>query len=339
MFKRYRFLFLLSFFLAIFSFSNIANSQLTGVDSFEFTITPENPKPSELVVATVDMYGADINLMEINWILNGNLVQKGKGLRVYSFNAGKVGEKTTIEIIGRSPEGINFSRKISFTPAEVNILYEAKSYVPPFYKGKTMFPYQGNLRLVAIPNIVDSSGKKISDNQLIFKWKEGSKVFNSDSGYGKNIFDYKSSTNLPKKAEITVEVYHPESGINTNTTVSVEPTESKVILYEEDPEYGLLLNKALNDSIEINKEEIVISAIPLFFSTTDKNTSSFLKYKWTLGNKSLDNSESSVVLRNSSGQSGQTILNLRLSNTIDYFQSANNSLNIKFNQINNFLRP
>jgi hypothetical protein len=337
MLRKINLLLFVSFFSVILVLPQTVNSQLTGVDSIDFTITPENPKPGELVVATLDMYGSDINLMDINWLLNGVTVQKGKGLRVYSFNAGKVGEKSTIEIIGQSPQGLTFSKKISFTPAEVNLLYEAKSYVPPFYKGKPSFPYQGSLRLVAIPNIINKSGNQVPKENLVYRWKEGSTVFNSASGYGRYIFDYKANTSLPKTSEITVEVFYPEESIVSSATIKAEPGGSKVIFYENDPEYGILLNKALNENIELSKEEIVISAIPLFFGTDSKNSFG-LKYKWVMGNTNIESEESSVVLRNTTGQSGQTILNLKLSNTIDYFQSANNSLGIRFNKINSFSR-
>ncbi len=323
-------------FFLLFFLTHTVNAQFTGLDGVELTITPDNPGPEEQVVATLNAYGVDINTLELSWILNGENVQSGKGLRIYSFKSGKLGSKNTLEVIGQK-NGQIFSKRIIFSPAKVDILYEANSYTPPFYKGKPRLPFQGSLKLVAIPNILDASGKKVPDSKIIFKWKDGNQYLNNLSGYGKNNIAYKSDNDLPKTIEITVEASYPDNGAFASKTVSIEPIESKVVFYEEDPEYGLLTNKALEGSFTFDKEEAVISAMPVFFGVNNKNLST-LKYKWVLSDKSIENSDSAIILRNTSGKNGQANLSLQLSNDLDYFQSANNSLKIIFIKLNTLSR-
>jgi hypothetical protein len=77
--------------------------------------------------------------------------------------------------------------------------------------------------------------------------------------------------------------------------------------------------------------------MPVFFGVDNKNLSP-LKYKWVLSDKSIENSDSAIILRNTSGKNGQASLSLQLSNNLDYFQSANNTLKINFIKLNTLSR-
>lgn len=323
----------------IFSYSFLPKTVIaqTTFDSIELTITPENPEPNTTAVASLNVYGLDINTIYTTWILNDKIVLSGQGERLFSFNTGSIGTKNTLEVIGKMANGKNFSKKIILSPAKVDILYEAESYTPPFYKGKAKFPFQGSLRIVALPSFVDPNGNKIPDNRLIFKWKNGNQILNNQSGYGKNILLYKSDESLPKPTEISIEVSYPEEGLIANKTMSIEPTSPETIFYEENPEYGILFNKALRETFIIEKEEVTVFAIPLFFGVKDKD-SALLNYKWILSDKSIEQGASSIVLGNRSGKTGQTQLSVQISNTKDYFQAADNNLNIIFKKINNLIK-
>jgi hypothetical protein len=256
---------------------------------------------------------------------------------MFSFNVGGVGSQSILEVVGKMSNGKTFSKKVTISPAKIDLLYEAESYVPPFYKGKAKLPFQGTLRIVALTSFFDSSGKKIPDNRLVFKWKDGNQTLNNQSGYGKNVLLYKSDDSLPKPIEITAEVSYPEGGLFASKKISVEPASPETVLYEESPEYGILSNKALFDTFVLSKEEVVISAVPLFFGVDSKN-SSVLNYKWTLSEKSIDQGESSIVLRNTSGKTGQSQISMQVSNTIDYFQAASQNLKVIFTKANNLSR-
>jgi len=325
--------------ILIFGFSFLPKTIIaqTTFDSIELTITPENPEPNTTVVASLNVYGMDINTIYTTWFLNDKVVLAGNGERLFSFNTGSVGTKNTLEVVGKMANGKTFSKKIALSPAKVDILYEAESYTPPFYKGKAKFPFQGSLRIVALPSFIDSNGKKVSNSRLIFKWKNGNQILNNQSGYGKNILLYKSDESLPKQTEITAEVSFPEESLIAVKKILIEPTSPETVFYEENPEYGILFNKALSETFTIEKEEATISAIPLFFGVTDKD-SSLLNYKWILADKSIEQGGSSIVLGNKSGKTGQTQLSVQISNTKDYFQAADNSLNIIFKKINNLIK-
>ena len=306
----------------------IATAQLPGVDLGNLTISPQNPGPNQLVTAKLNSNVTDLNRADITWSVNGQTVQNGKGMKVFTFTAGNLGTRTTLEVMMVSSEGYPWTQSITLSPAKVDLLVEALSYTPPFYRGKAYFPYQGQARVVAVPSFVDENGKQIPPERLVFKWKEGERNLVDSSGAGRNILIYKGSIPIRSKG-VSVEVTSLDQQYVAEKTINVTPTEPKIVLYEDDPEYGVLYNRALSNPLSLNKEQLAIAAAPYYFNTSAIGNIS-LKYEWNLNGTPVGNGENSLVLHNPGGGGGTASLSLQLSNTVDYFQFASASLNINF---------
>jgi hypothetical protein len=117
-------------------------------------IIPTYPRPNEMVFVNLALYTDDLNSADISWYQDGKNVLSGKGEVKYSFKAGSVGTETKIEIRIKLLSGASFSKTFTLNPASVDLVWEANSYVPPFYKGKALHPRQGSLKLVAMPEFV-----------------------------------------------------------------------------------------------------------------------------------------------------------------------------------------
>jgi hypothetical protein len=305
-------------------------AQLPGVDLANLTISPQNPGPNQTVTARLDSNATDINRADISWSVNGETKSSGKGLKTFTFQTGDLGAKTTLEVLMISAEGYPWTKSITLTPAKVALLIEAESYTPPFYRGKAYFPYQGRARVTAVPSFVDENGKQIPPEQLVFKWKQGTQNMIDSSGLGKNILTYRSGV-LIRANSVSVEVSSLDQQYVANASVNITPVEPKTILYENNPEYGILYNKALSDPFSLKATEITVTAVPYFFTAASSNDSN-LKYDWNLNGTAVGNGGNSIVLHNPGGGGGRALLSLQLSNTVDYFQFANASLNINFGQ-------
>lgn len=305
-----------------------AVAQFPGVNIAELTITPERPGPDTTVRAEVESYATDINLADITWTIDGQTKASGKGLRVFSFKTAPLGAKTALGVIIVTSEGFPFSKTLTLYPAKVDLLYEASSYTPPFYKGKAYFPYQGRVRVIAVPSFVDEKSVPIPKDNLLFNWKEKDKMVKEASGVGKNIFIFKGQ--IPMRANtVSVDVSSLDQKYIASANVDLEPTGPATVLYENHPEYGVLYNRALTDPIVLNKEEMRIQAVPYFFDVSDADDSK-LKYEWSLNGNPVGRDESSVVLKNSSNSNGRALISLQLSNLVDIFQFSNLSENINF---------
>ena len=62
-------------------------------------------------------------------------------------------------------------------------------YVPPFIK-ENLAPSQGQFKVVAIPNLINQSGK-VNMNNLSYVWKKDGKAQSDSSGLGKSSFIFK----------------------------------------------------------------------------------------------------------------------------------------------------
>lgn len=308
----------------------LASAQLTGLtsDSVELNISPQNPGPNQSVKATLVSYSTDLNRADITWSINGDQESSGKGIKTFTFSTGNLGTRTTLDVLIISEDGYPILKNVIFNPASVSLLVEAASYTPPFYRGRAYFPYQGSARIIAVPSFVDENGKQISSSNLIFEWKDGGRNLANSSGVGKNILNYKG--NIPIRAGgISVIVSSIDQKYVANNGTNIEPTETKAVLYENDPEYGMLYNKALTGSIKLNKEEMNVVAVPYYFNVEDPSDYN-LKYEWKLNSSLVKTSGNSIVLKSPSGGSGNANLALQLSNTVDIFQFASAGLNINF---------
>ena len=307
-----------------------ASAQLPGIDLAVLNISPQTPGPNQTVTATLSSSATDINRADISWSVNGVTVSSGKGLKTFKFQVGSLGTQTTLEVMLVSSEGTPWTESLTFNPAGVTLLAEAQSYTPPFYRGKAYFSYQGRANITAVPYFIDQNGKQIPPEQLVFKWKEGTQNMTDESGLGKNILNYRGSIPIRAKT-ISVEVTSLDQRYVANASMDITPVQPKTALYEDNPEYGILYNKALANQLNLNASEITVTAVPYFFNASTPDDSN-LKYDWNLNGNPVSNGRSSIVLHNPGGGGGQAILSLQLSNTIDYFQFADASLNIAFGQ-------
>ncbi len=306
-------------------------AQLPGVDMAELILNPERPGPNETVTAKLESSITDLNLADISWIVNDEIIASGKGVKSVSFNTLGIGKKLSVDVMIVSKEGFSFSKNISFVPAKVDLIFEAESYTPPFYRGKALYSYQGVARVIAIPSFVDTSGKTISKENLIFNWKQKDKFLKDSSGYGKDTIYFKGET-LATKNYLTVEVSTPDNKYFANSIVLLNPVKPEVVFYEENPEYGVFYNKALYGETSLKKEEVQITVAPYFFNVKNKNDYN-LKYNWSLNGQGINKSGSYVILKNQNNSSGISSLAVQLANTRDIFQYVDTNLKIKFDKI------
>lgn len=295
-------------------------------------IIPTYPKPNESVSIILTMYTEDLDSADIAWFKNGKQMLVGTGIKQFSFITDGVGKKTEIEIRVRLKNGTFFNKKFSINPSTVDLLWEANTYTPPFYQGKALHSKQGQLKVIAMPNF-QVDGKVISPNKLIYEWSSGPDVYQSQSGYGRNVIVLNGNI-LGTEQEVEVFIRDPVTNTSNQSSINIDTSDPEVIFYENDPYYGYNFEKAISSPINMdNKEEFQVFAYPFFFSKETNN----LKYRWKLNNKDAPELEDSkiVVFRKPENESGVASIKLEIENLNRVLQFANTSLNIKFDEKNN----
>jgi len=277
-----RFLFLLVIFL-VFPYSFAASQALESQDlvssGIEFVLYPQTASPNSNVQAVLESTSVNLDTSNIAWLLNGKNIKSGLGIKEINFTTGPVGSQTTLEAI-ISNSGNNISKKITIASSDIDILWRGKGFIPPFYKGRTLWGAQTSITLMALPHVFNSNGKEISNNNLIYKWIKDGFVLGNVSGVGKNSLSLSDSV-LSMPINIEVQVSIDGNSVVATKNLSFIPKKQSILIYENNPLYGLLFNKEINGLFSTTEKEFSFAAFPLFFSTTKKDSGN-ITYAWLL---------------------------------------------------------
>lgn len=276
------------------------------------TVNPSLPGPGEKFNVRVESFSTDLNKALITWTVDGSNVLSGRGVTTYEGVAPSNGSVMNIKVTMVKSNGIELVETIRIAPVEVNLVYEAKTYTHPFYKGKALYTNESIVRIVAFPNFSSSNGN-IKDEELIYTWKIDKKVMQSQSGYGKNYIDYKGKL-IERPIEVEVLVESVDKNLVAKNKITLSTFNPQVVLYQDHPLTGTLFEYNLNNKLfTLDSDEIEVTAKPFFFSTSRDEVSN-VDYSWNLNGKNVFNlsRENSVLFRKEDGASGIANLNVSI---------------------------
>jgi hypothetical protein len=322
-------IFILSFFVT-YSYSQAQiQSQIDGIT---ISSTPDAPAQGEKVTVSIESYTTDLDSASIVWMVNGKSVDRGIGLKDFSIVAPKTGTTLTISAIIKDSGGREIKKTLVIRSGSVEIIWESKGYTPAFFKGKIPFSFQNNVHFVAIPHLSSNTANEANPKDLIYKWKLGGKYIDGGSGQGKQSVDIKADE-IPKILEVSVEVYTRDQKESASNSINISPTTPSIELYEMNPLYGILTNKALVDSVTLDKAEIGIFAAPFGFNYNPKINN--LEYIWSINNVDQPSllKNQNIILKTTGNVDGSSNIKLNIRNPSDVIQGADSSLIISFKKL------
>ena len=318
--------------------TGVSVAQIPGVgDVISFKVSPENPRANELVTIEAESFSISLDRADrMTWSVDGKVVSRKAGVKKIQFEVGELGSRSVVNLTISGTEVGTITESITLVPTEVDLLWEADSYTPPFYKGKALPSSDADITVVAIPQFVTTSGNKLDSNDLVFTWKKDGKVLGNDSGRGKDSIKIKGPK-IFNGSRIQVDVSSAGNSLQGEGSVFVSSVSPKVIFYENDIILGMRYEKAIQSTTELFNEEITITAHPYFFSQ-NKRVSPDIQYEWKVNNSKVAPSpddESSIVLRQVGDGEGSANISLSLQNFDKILQSARSSFSILFGRNNN----
>lgn len=309
-------------------YASTLHAQVQDTD-IALIISPQYPSPNQNATATLSSHVLNLDKANITWIIDNQELNRGIGMKSFKFKTGNMYASTNISATIDTIEGQSISKNITIIPAGVDLLYEAyDSYVPPFYKGKSLVPKQGTFKVVAMPNLTNQ-GLKVNPANLSYVWVKDDTIMNSPSGWGKNYFIFQTSY-LDKENNIEVKVSDITGGLNASKALKLKTASPKVIFYRIDPLLGKDTNKALNSDFILNKEGETIVAEPYFFSPKDLSANEYT-FDWYLGGEKIETPDSkNMISIKPEGEQGQSAIRLVVSNIKTLFQKAEKKINVGF---------
>jgi len=308
------------------------NFEGLGGQSSSITIntSPKRPKPNQLITVSIESFSTDLNRAEISWFLNGTEETGATGRKSFQFETGGPGSVSNILVVVKSPDSGILQQSLNIRPATVDVIWEAQSYTPPFYQGKALYPFQGTVKVVAMPNIVTENGSPLNPKNLVYSWRVNGNPATDASGYGKNYIFFAGGIPL-KPAKITVEVSSLDQVYAAEGDTSFSPIQPQIIFYEDNPLLGILYNKALTGRVKLQNQEIKIAAIPYFTGSLYREGRD-LSYGWQMNNKPVTTlaDGSGLTFRQNSGTAGTASVSLEISNPSKIFQTTRGDLSLSF---------
>jgi hypothetical protein len=294
-------------------------------------VYPTVPKPGDVVTLSATAFGGiDINSADINWIVNGKSVLKGRGEKEFSVKVGGDGVLTTVEMRVQPQYGEEVVRTFKFNPAEVDVLWQANTYTPPFYKGKAFYTPEANVEFVAMPNITTTNGSKIQPSKAVYNWRIDYTAYGDKSGFGKNVFKFAGSI-LSKPTNVNVVAYDPLNNESAGVgKLDIGPTQPLLLMYEIHPTYGPMFNRAAVGTYRFGAQDIQLGAYPYFFSTTSKKN---IKYAWTINNYTLEElpeNQDFLTLQKLKQEAGQSTIAVTASLDEKVLQQSDTKLDLLY---------
>jgi len=290
---------------------------------------PRTAQPNSTVEIRVESFSLDLNRSTISWFVNNELEGRGKGQTSITLPTGDSGTRMVVEARVESDTGRDLSTSIIIQPASVDLIWEAPSYTPPFYKGKSLLGPSSSVKIVAIPNIQSTTGATITNNDLIFTWKQGSRVLGNQSGRGMDSITL-SGYVFFKPLDVRVEIVSIDSGISATNRISIPSVSPFVMFYENHPTQGVRLEESFGETFPLRNEEVTLIAHPYFFDTNTRSKS--VSYGWKVNKEQIDNpsDDQSLITLRPTGGSGRAVVEISLKHNTHVLQQTSNMLNIEF---------
>lgn len=319
--------------IAIFSATIIvlplAALALSQFDNFSLQITPGAPGPNQPIRAEVVSYNIDLDGANITWSVGGKTIKTGIGVKTITLTTGAVGSTMRIDVNVVPVGGGSLSQSSTLAANDIDLLWHADSYAPPYYFGKGLLATKSAVTITAIPHLF-KNGQRLAPDSLIYEWRLDDWNLPDKSGYNKQSLTFVSDGfSVHREHRIEVTISDRERIVQTAKSLTLAPSNiENIVIYENNPLQGPLYNKALaaiNMPPGVEKQFI---AVPLNFALGDLDA---LDYLWSVGGQSEAEVPSKKYLfnfRSLSNAAGNLSVDLQISNKLHPTQSAASQINI-----------
>ncbi len=295
----------------------------SDVTSIISTVSPEYPKAFDEVTISIKSYAMDLQRSLIRWYVDGKLLSEKTALTQLSVQAGNYGTTKTVKIQVIAADGRVAEKSIFITPSDLSLVWQADTYTPPFYKGKRLYSASSDILMMAIP-----SGKYDSD-KIIFTWKQDADVIPNSGGLGKNTITI-PGTLVTREKMIIVEAISVDGTYHARQIVTLSPIFTKVLMYENNPLFGVWYENALVKNQTIASAEFKVAAYPFFFSTKSRFLDD-VQYLWSVNGAGATTAsgKSSITLQRDQSIS-KAGLGVEARHKSKILQDAKTSVNLNF---------
>jgi len=316
------FLFLFVFGLLL-SLPIYVSAQIPGGASASLVVLPTFPEPESNITVSLDAYSMNTVGASINWYVDGKEVVASKNERSILVRSGSLGKKTSVNAQVIVPNGPSFTARRDIIPAVVDLVIEADTYVPAFYRGRALPSGESAIRAIAIPH----TGGSLSPSSLTYKWEYNGGVLLGGPVRGKQSINLTMSRFADNRLTVTIIDGNGQS--IAEKSLFLNPVDPELHFYEDNPLRGLH-ERAITDSFALIGDETTLFGEPYYMQTD--LTSRTATFSWTInGEKTVYQNPDphSITLRRSGG-GGSAAVELKAMTTAKIPQYIREAFTIVF---------
>ena len=298
----------------------------------EVTISPESPEPYSKVTFRIENYAVDLSSSDIRWFVGGKQAARGVGLVEFSTETLGLGELSRVSVSAVTRDGVTLEKTLSIRPATVDLIWQADSFVHPFYRGKALPSTKDKVNVYAIPHFLDG-GRRVDPSLLRYSWSLDFDTKPAASGVGKSSFTT-NIRDLIGESRIILEVATVDGRIRAHGSISIAPENTRALVYVLDPLRGVNFNEPIRDRLVLSEEEATLYVQDFFFPKSHD-----LSYRWSINGKSVPSSSGSpntLTVRQSGESSGEARISVSVADPFDTLITAAKSFIVEFGGLNNF---
>lgn len=324
--------FLITFVLALLlPFATTAQSldgSLGNTDPFTISVNPQYPTPYSQASLSFLSSTLDLTNAVMTVSVGGKQIYKGS-VRPIAVPLGGAGSMTSVVVTITSAD-TPYSQSLAIQPQDVSLIAEPVASAPALYLGKPLIPLEGNVRVVAVANVRDATGKVVAPANLSYLWTvDGTRIANS-SGIGKNVVIVASPLQY-RERPVSVTIQSQNGSLVGGADLSLVASEPSVRIYANDPLLGIRFDHALSSTHAISGTEATLYAAPFSLSILGGAP----RLQWFLNGTSAQTG-SSITLRPAGSGQGNASLSLTASAGASAMATASLSLSFGAAQSSNF---
>jgi hypothetical protein len=228
------------------------------------------------VTLTLSSFTTTLSSATISWYVDGTLATKGVGLSTFSLSAGKAGSSHSVRASIAGTDGSSGSVTTVIKPATVALLYEAATYTPAFYRGRSLASANAPVRVHADAQFASSNGVAIPTSSINYTWSLNGRAMQNLSGLGKADLTLSGPSLY---GTLIVSVDASSGGVHGSAVARIPAVSPKVLLYSDDPLLGMLYRSAISATTNLRADQSTLVAEPYFFAVSSP-VSSDLIYSW-----------------------------------------------------------
>jgi hypothetical protein len=315
------------FFFVFVPFVSAQNFENIPLNGAIIKIYPPFPVEGDSLRAELESLRTNVHTADIEWYKNGVLVQSGKGLKTYTFTIENGESAINLTAVLTSPENVKTGTQYTVKPSETTIIWEAKSYTPPFFTGKPLQSPGTPVLFYAIPRIYKEDGTLFSSSELFYEWYFSGQNKPIIRGVGNDTVLLKNP-NPFVAMEVVLHISDAFGNKKHIKKINVPTIMPEIIFYENHILRGALWKKAIKNSSVLTNDSLELIAEPYYYTSSSRYDRN-LSYLWTISGQELDN-RGTITLRPEGIGSGIGHVKLNLSHAIEWRQRAEEKISLSF---------